>query len=43
MVYIPPGFDAPEVPELDEAERELDPAIIAGEHTQAIRQRLRRG
>jgi hypothetical protein len=32
MVYIPPDFEAPIVPELDEAERELDATILAGEH-----------
>ena len=30
MVYIPPEFNEPQVPELDEAERELDAAIISG-------------
>lgn len=29
MVYIPPDFEAPIVPELDEAERELDATILA--------------
>jgi hypothetical protein len=32
MVYIPPDFEAPIVPELGEAERELDATILAGEH-----------
>jgi hypothetical protein len=32
MVYITPEFNEPQVPELDEAERELDAAIISGKY-----------
>jgi len=33
MVYIPADFETPVVPELDKAERQLDAAVVAGEHT----------
>jgi hypothetical protein len=41
MVYIPPDFEAPVVPELDEAERELDVAIVAGEHIHKVPDEIR--
>ena len=35
MVYIPSDFEATVVPELDDAEKELDAAIVAGSHLHA--------